>query len=73
MHWVEANRFLKGGVMLKFNASEFLHVLRKIPRLLNEVLVELRAIRELLEENNEPSSGTYVETTGGGWRWEEDE
>jgi len=32
-----------------FKPSEFLHVLRKIERLLGEAVIELRAIREGLE------------------------
>jgi hypothetical protein len=41
-------------LMLKgFKPSEFLHIMRKMVSLLNDVLIELRAIRELLEEEGE--------------------
>ena len=39
--------------MLNFKPSEFLHVLRKIERLLREAVVELQSIRELLEEEED--------------------
>ena len=40
--------------MLSFKPKEFLHVLRKIERLLREAVVELKAIRELQEEFARP-------------------
>ena len=53
MHWVEANRFLKGGVMLNLKLNKFLG-------LLQEILVELKMIRKLLEGEN-----AYIVTVAG--------
>jgi len=39
--------------MLNFKPSEFLHIMRKIEHGIGEAVVELRAIRELLEEEED--------------------
>ena len=53
--------------MLNFKLSEFLQVLLKMVRLLNDVLVELRAIRRLLEESARPQYHILSQTDWQNW------
>ena len=46
---------------MNFKPSEFLHVLRKIERLLRDAVAELIAIRELLEEEEGYTIAEYTE------------